>query len=75
MSANVIAAFLSPTAAQGEAGPLLLDNPKNNFERGDTDVFNIKAADVGDLHRIKLWHDNKGMGAAWHCEMIIITSQ
>ncbi|KXZ51726.1 hypothetical protein GPECTOR_11g173 [Gonium pectorale] len=60
---------------EGEAGPLRLDNPKNNFEAGDTDVFNIKAPDTGDLQKIRLWHDNSGLGAAWHCEIVIITNR
>lgn len=59
----------------GEAGPLRLDNPKNNFEAGDTDVFNIKAPDVGDLKKLRLYHDNKGLGAAWHCEIVIVSGR
>ncbi|GLC54185.1 hypothetical protein PLESTB_000832700 [Pleodorina starrii] len=67
--------FLQMLGTEGEAGPLRLDNPKNNFEAGDTDVFNIAAPDCGDLQSIRLWHDNKGMGAAWHCEIVIITNK
>ena len=57
----------------GEAGPLRLDNPKNNFEQGDTDVFKIKAPDVGDLSKIRIYHDNKGFGAAWHLDIVIVS--
>lgn len=56
----------------GEAGPLLLDNPKNNFERNTTDVFKINAEDVGELTRCRVWSDNKGMGASWHLDIITI---
>eukprot|EP00798_Chlamydomonas_sp_ICE-L_P013676 gene13676-19564_t len=59
---------------EGEAGPLLLDNPKNNFEKGDVDRFNLKAFDVGELRSLKVWHDNKGFGAAWHLDIITISS-
>ncbi|KAG2432966.1 hypothetical protein HXX76_008694 [Chlamydomonas incerta] len=67
--------FVQMFGTEGEAGPLRLDNPKNNFEAGDTDVFNIKAPDVGDLKKLRLYHDNKGLGAAWHCEIVIITNK
>lgn len=44
-----------------------------SFEAGDTDVFNIQAPDVGELKKIRLYHDNKGLGAAWHCEIVIVS--
>ncbi|GIL93968.1 hypothetical protein Vretimale_245, partial [Volvox reticuliferus] len=67
--------YVQMYGTEGEAGPLRLDNPKNNFEAGDTDVFNIRAPDCGDLQKIRLYHDNKGFGAAWHCEIVIITNK
>ena len=30
------------------------------------DTFFIKAADVGELHSLRIGHNNKGLGAAWH---------
>ena len=38
----------------GETGTLKLDNPKNNYERNATDVFNITSEDVGPLRRLKV---------------------
>jgi hypothetical protein len=43
---------------------------KNKFERGQEDVFDIEAADLGKLEKLKIWHDNAGMGAAWHLDKV-----
>ncbi|MEW5311146.1 MAG: hypothetical protein WDW38_002885 [Sanguina aurantia] len=64
--------FVQMYGDAGDSGVLRLDNPKNNFETGDTDVFHVKAPDCGKLQRLRLWHDNKGLGAAWHCEIITV---
>jgi hypothetical protein len=42
----------------------------NKFERGQDDVFNIEAVDLGKIERLKIWHDNAGMGAAWHLDRV-----
>lgn len=34
---------------------------KNNFERGQSDEFEIKTSDVGNLRKIKIGHDAKGI--------------
>ena len=31
--------------------------------------------DVGELRFLKIWHDNKGIGSAWHLEMVIVTNK
>ncbi|GFH09790.1 uncharacterized protein HaLaN_04999, partial [Haematococcus lacustris] len=59
---------------KGETGRLKLDNPKNNFERGDTDVFNITAEDVGPLRSMKVSSDDKGLGSAWHLDIVTVVS-
>ncbi|KAG2501257.1 hypothetical protein HYH03_001064 [Edaphochlamys debaryana] len=67
--------FIHMYGSEGEAGPINLDNPKNNFEAGATDRFLIKAPDTGELSKLRLFHDNSGMGAAWHCDIVIITNR
>jgi hypothetical protein len=42
------------------------------FEKGQTDVFNIKALNVGEIKKINISHDGKGMGAGWFVETIKI---
>jgi hypothetical protein len=61
----------------GETQPLKLEAKsmmKNLFERGQTDTFSVSAKDVGELQKLKIWHDNKGMlqSASWALEMVIV---
>lgn len=60
--------------ATADAGPFMLDNPKNNFEQGATDTFNIDTpADLGTLKRLKIWTDGAGFGSAWHLDTVVVT--
>lgn len=34
------------------------------------DQFDIVVSDVGQINKIRLWHDNKGLGAAWHVDKV-----
>eukprot|EP00798_Chlamydomonas_sp_ICE-L_P018434 gene18434-24910_t len=49
-----------------------LNSSKNDFERGNIDVFNLTLTNVGDLKRIIIGHDNFGAGASWHLNMVEI---
>ncbi len=42
------------------------------FERGQTDVFKIKALNIEDVKKINLSHDGKGAGSGWFVESIKI---
>lgn len=49
-------------------GKIPLENSKthkNKFERGNSDVFEIKEADVGEIRKIKIGHDGKRPGAGF----------
>jgi hypothetical protein len=35
---------------------------ENKFEKGNTDVFLVRAINVGDIKQLKIGHDNKGFG-------------
>ncbi len=37
-------------------------------------MFQIRAPDCGDLQKIRLYHDNSGLGPAWHCEIVIVSA-
>ncbi|CAL1526404.1 unnamed protein product [Lymnaea stagnalis] len=53
---------------KGKTKELLLDDHRNNFERGMTEQFKVKAFDVGPIESIIIGHDNKNPGAGWFCE-------
>lgn len=38
----------------------------NQFERGKTDTFDVQCVDVGKLSKVRIGHDDGGVGAGWH---------
>lgn len=60
---------------RNDSGKIFLETSttnKNKFERGQTDIFEIKEADVGELRKIRIGHDGKNPGAGWHLKEVII---
>lgn len=52
------------------SGRVALNTSKNNFERGETDIFNMTLPNLGEVQRINIGHDNHGIGAAWHLNAV-----
>ena len=44
------------------------------FERGKWDDFKLEALDLGSLVRLRVEHNNKGLGAGWMLDKIVITN-
>jgi lipoxygenase homology domain-containing protein 1 len=57
--------FCSIIGAQGKTRQVKLDNSKNNFEKGATDIFTFQDADCGKIEKLIIGHDGSGLGAAW----------
>ncbi|CAL1540467.1 unnamed protein product [Lymnaea stagnalis] len=59
---------------QGDSGEIHLKDSETNkkpFQNNQTDVFTIKdILSLGELSKLRVWHDNKGFGAAWHLSFI-----
>lgn len=58
-----------------DSGKLKLETSKTNknkFERGQTDLFEIKESDVGALRKIRIGHDGTGFGSGWHLDKVVI---
>lgn len=49
--------FINLFGRQGTTSRRRLETSANNFERGRTDEFCIKAADLGDVERVEIGHD------------------
>lgn len=59
----------------GDTGPRRLSKKMVNlFERGQKDCFIIEALDLGQLKRLRIEHDNKGLGAGWMLDKVEITN-
>ena len=52
-----------------------LDNAPNNFERGRTDTFKIRAVDLGTLKHVRIGHDNSGHNPGWMMESVSVLNR
>lgn len=48
---------------------------ENSFERGQRDEYDIKCQDLGSIRAVKIGHDNRGVGAAWHLQEVVVESK
>ena len=67
--------FITLYGANGDTGQRQLTKKfVNLFERGQTDDFKIEALDLGQLTRLRIEHDNKGFGAGWMLDKVVVTN-
>ncbi|MGH0156164.1 UNVERIFIED_CONTAM: hypothetical protein FKN15_047648 [Acipenser sinensis] len=62
----------------GDTGtiPLKECNNTNKFERKQMDVFKFpEMLSLGELSKVRVWHDNKGVSAGWHLEFIEVKDE
>ncbi|NXG50517.1 LOXH1 protein, partial [Psilopogon haemacephalus] len=67
--------YINLIGTRGDAGKRKLHRPKNNdvkFQRGQTDIFCIKAVSLGDLEKVLISHDGAGPGSGWFLDKIVI---
>ena len=58
----------------GESVEKRLDNARNNFEKGRTDVFPVDIPTVGELKRVVVRHDNSGPSPGWFLQNVSLQS-
>ncbi|ESO97796.1 hypothetical protein LOTGIDRAFT_208950 [Lottia gigantea] len=51
----------------------LKSTEKGLFERGTTDSFRFPSNCVGPMKKIRIEHDNTGIGAGWYLERVVVT--
>ena len=59
----------------GKSNLTFLDSGRNDFERNQTDVFGLECDFLGELTKITIGHDNKGIGASWFLDKVEIFSE
>ncbi|XP_040593166.1 polycystic kidney disease protein 1-like 3 [Mesocricetus auratus] len=61
--------------SEGHSEPHHLCDPqKTVFERGALDVFLLSTGSwLGDLHGLRLWHDNSGDNPSWYVSQVIVS--
>jgi hypothetical protein len=55
-----------------DTGKIKLDSNKNDFERGQEDIFYHEYVDLGDITEVEIEHDNSGPAPGWHCQEVIV---
>ena len=51
-----------------------LDNAPDNFQRGNTDVFKLTAADIGTLTHARIGHNGAGDSPGWLLQSVTLTN-
>ncbi|XP_030598877.1 lipoxygenase homology domain-containing protein 1 [Archocentrus centrarchus] len=62
----------------GDTGTLALKecNKSNKFERKQLDTFRFpEILSLGDLSKVRVWHDNSGIAPGWHLEYIDVKDE
>ncbi|KAF4010845.1 hypothetical protein G4228_001843 [Cervus hanglu yarkandensis] len=71
-TANVV---ITLYGSEGRSEPHhLCDSQKAVFERGGLDVFLLGTpSSLGELHSLRLWHDNSGVSPSWYVSQVTVT--
>ncbi|KAL6458734.1 hypothetical protein MHYP_G00322060 [Metynnis hypsauchen] len=70
--------FLIVFGENGDTGTLALkeSSNRNKFERKQMDVFRFSDIfSLGELSKIRVWHDNKGPAPGWHLESVDVKDE
>merc|ERR1711974_477182 len=66
--------FITVFGTLGASDKIDLDAKAKQFERGSVDEFEFETVDLGDLRNVRIGHDNKGIGASWFLDNVVVSS-
>ncbi|XP_030437861.1 polycystic kidney disease protein 1-like 3 [Gopherus evgoodei] len=74
-AATTAKVVLTLYGTEGRSEPHCLRDPhKPVFERGGLDVFLVTTwSSLGELHNIRLWHDNSGSSPSWYVRQVVVS--
>uniref|UniRef100_A0A452FMA3 Polycystin 1 like 3, transient receptor potential channel interacting n=1 Tax=Capra hircus TaxID=9925 RepID=A0A452FMA3_CAPHI len=74
-AATTASVVITLYGSEGRSQPHhLCDSQKVVFERGGLDVFLLGTpSSLGELHSLRLWHDNSGASPAWYVSQVTVT--
>ncbi|XP_060232876.1 lipoxygenase homology domain-containing protein 1 isoform X1 [Meriones unguiculatus] len=55
---------------EGKTEVLFLSSRSKVFDRASKDIFQLEAADVGEIYKIRLGHTGEGFGPSWFVDMV-----
>jgi hypothetical protein len=59
----------------GTSGQVTLDGRKNDFERKATAQFGVECVDLGLINKLRIGHDNSGLGSAWFLDKVKLRNE
>ncbi|KAI4558757.1 hypothetical protein MJT46_013399 [Ovis ammon polii x Ovis aries] len=73
-AATTASVVITLYGSEGRSQPHhLCDSQKAVFERGGLDVFLLGTpSSLGELHSLRLWHDNSGASPAWYLQSSLL---
>ncbi|XP_074929957.1 polycystin-1-like protein 3 [Chelonoidis abingdonii] len=74
-AATTAKVVLTLYGTEGRSEPHCLRDPhKPVFERGGLDIFLVTTwSSLGELHNIRLWHDNSGSSPSWYVRQVVVS--
>uniref|UniRef100_A0AAV2IX71 PLAT domain-containing protein n=1 Tax=Knipowitschia caucasica TaxID=637954 RepID=A0AAV2IX71_KNICA len=67
--------FITIYGSNGDSGKRQLRQKfRNLFERGQTDRFLVEMLDMGELQKVRMEHDNSGLGPGWFLDRVEVTN-
>ncbi|XP_047417154.1 oxygen-regulated protein 1 isoform X1 [Sciurus carolinensis] len=70
--------FINLIGTRGDSGNRKLHQSKSNktrFQRGQIDIFSIKAVSLGQLRKVLITHDGTGPGNGWFLKSVVVKSE
>ena len=70
--ANIFVTLYGNTGDSGKQA--LVGSGKNLFERNEMSSFALEMADLGKIVKMRIEHDNSGLGASWCLDNVVVTN-
>ncbi|XP_017651795.1 lipoxygenase homology domain-containing protein 1 [Nannospalax galili] len=62
--------YLQIYGEEGKTAVLFLSSRSKVFDRASKDIFQLEAADVGEIYKIRLGHTGEGFGPSWFVDTV-----
>ncbi|XP_048219316.1 lipoxygenase homology domain-containing protein 1 isoform X2 [Perognathus longimembris pacificus] len=62
--------FIQIYGEEGKTEVLFLSSRSKVFDRASKDIFQLEAADVGEIYKIRLGHTGEGFGPSWFVDTV-----
>jgi len=66
--------YLQIFGSKNHSDEIKLQSKLSQFEKNSVDIFYVESTDLGRLEKLKVWHNNKLLGAEWLLNEIVIES-